>query len=328
MTTVTKRPYIGETDLQLIAKLAEICEADGQLDEDTVIADLPLLLNAALSTTELNNPEAFSARRLWEDSNGNLIAFAYLWIMSSGTELDGYLYFFVHPRMRIQGLETQILNWGEAKLSAVGRRFGMRSRLHAKTRESALIRIAILESQGFARERSFLTMAISDLPQLPQPQLPDNFILRSVESDRDAQAWVTAFNESFIDHWDAHDLTIERFCRWQQDPHYKPEFDLVAVAPNQQIAAFCRGYLHNGEFSHSAQKIGWVRWLGTRRNFRKLGLGRNLLLATLQRLQQVGVETVKLGVDADSFTGATRLYESIGFHSVQTWFWYVKTVLR
>src|SRR3712207_8299806 len=49
------------------------------------------------------------------------------------------------------------------------------------------------------------------------------------------------------------------------------------------------------------------------RSYRKIGLGRALLLAGLHRLKADGMETAALGVDAENPTGALGLYESTGF---------------
>ena len=40
---------------------------------------------------------------------------------------------------------------------------------------------------------------------------------------------------------------------------------------------------------------------------------RALLLAGLHALKEAGMESAMLGVDAESLTSATRLYESVGF---------------
>ncbi|RUT08977.1 hypothetical protein DSM106972_010300 [Dulcicalothrix desertica PCC 7102] len=43
-----------------------------------------------------------------------------------------------------------------------------------------------------------------------------------------------------------------------------------------------------------------------------------MLLSGLHCLKQAGVDTVRLGVDADNPNGALRLYESVGFQKVYT----------
>ncbi|NES22531.1 MAG: GNAT family N-acetyltransferase [Symploca sp. SIO3E6] len=75
-----------------------------------------------------------------------------------------------------------------------------------------------------------------------------------------------------------------------------------------------------GRFSNerTVSNEGWIDALGTRRGFRKRGLGRAMLLAGMQRLQAAGVDTVRLGVDSENPSGALRLYKSVGFRKVHT----------
>jgi len=49
-----------------------------------------------------------------------------------------------------------------------------------------------------------------------------------------------------------------------------------------------------------------------------------MLLAGLHRLKADGVEIAQLGVDAESPTGALRLYESCGFQMRHTFVSYMK----
>ena len=62
--------------------------------------------------------------------------------------------------------------------------------------------------------------------------------------------------------------------------------------------------------------LGWVDKLAVLRPWRKRGLGLALLRHSFVELHKRGKEKVGLGVDADSLTGATRLYEKAGMHAV------------
>jgi hypothetical protein len=46
----------------------------------------------------------------------------------------------------------------------------------------------------------------------------------------------------------------------------------------------------------------------------------------LHSLKAAGANTAKLSVDADSLTGATKLYKSVGFRPMETWLSWAKTV--
>ena len=90
-----------------------------------------------------------------------------------------------------------------------------------------------------------------------------------------------------------------------------------------EIAGLCLCDVNKEHIARIGRQEGWVDILGVRRPYRCQGLGRALLLAGLHVLKRAGMESATplvlrpkdsgLGVDAESLTGATRLYESVGF---------------
>src|SRR5262249_52978462 len=110
----------------------------------------------------------------------------------------------------------------------------------------------------------------------------------------EAAAWVEMFNQSFVDHWNHHPLTVAQFLQDTQLPYYRKEQDLVCEAADGMLAAFCYCCIEAQENERSGRNEGWIATLGARRGFRKLGLGRAMLLAGLQRLKADGVETAVL----------------------------------
>jgi len=137
---------------------------------------------------------------------------------------------------------------------------------------------------------------------------------------------VEMFNQSFIDHWNHHDLTVESYRHWRSDPDYRPELDLIAVATDGTFAAFCYCHINPEDNKRKGRNEGWIGVLGTKRGFRKRGLGRAMLLAGMQRLKAAGVDTARLGVDSENPNGAGQLYESVGFRKLYTRIMYVKDV--
>jgi GNAT superfamily N-acetyltransferase len=63
---------------------------------------------------------------------------------------------------------------------------------------------------------------------------------------------------------------------------------------------------------------GWIGPVGVRRPWRKRGLGLALLHATFAELHRRGIPAASLSVDADSPTGAPRLYTRAGMHPIQS----------
>jgi ribosomal protein S18 acetylase RimI-like enzyme len=95
------------------------------------------------------------------------------------------------------------------------------------------------------------------------------------------------------------------------DPRFDPSLWFVVEAgPETAAIALCRE--HEGESG-----LGWINVLGVRKAWRRKGLGRALLLHCFQEFRRRGFHAAALGVDAESLTGANRLYESAGMHVVR-----------
>jgi len=319
MLTLSGRTYLGEADLQPIADLLNACEAVDRLDAGTSVAEL---------CEEFESPELDLERdlRLWEETDGTLIAFGEIWMPLSGAEVDGQLWFRVRPDKRGGDLEAKVINWGIERLQAVGRERGVPVKLRVGARSDEVKQIELLQQHGFAVSRYFFRMARPLDQPIPEPQFPDGLTLRHLAGSEEVPAWVEMFNQSFIDHWNHHDLTVEQRLHRMKSVDYKAEYDLVAVAPDGTFAAFCMCGIYPQENARTGRNEGWINLLGTRRGFRRIGLGRAMLLSGLHLLKAAGVDTAVLGVDADSLTGATRLYESVGFRPVHTFVSYVKDV--
>jgi ribosomal protein S18 acetylase RimI-like enzyme len=138
-----------------------------------------------------------------------------------------------------------------------------------------------------------------------EPVWPQSIVLRPFVPERDARAVFEAKEESFRDHWG---YLPDEFERWYQQhvaPHegFDPSLWFIAM-DDEQIAgiALCGYYLDEGE----------VSILGVRRPWRRTGLGLALLHHAFGEFYQRGQYKVGLGVDTESLTGATRLYQRAG----------------
>lgn len=311
------RPYAGEADLEPIAHLINTCDAVDKLDQGASVNEL---------RSDFSAPSVDQARdlRLWEDADGKLIGFGFLWITEPSETIDGYLSFYLHPSARGSNLETQIIGWGEERMQFVRQERGGSVNLRSDARDYQSDRIITLESHGFTSDRYFFIMERSLAEPIEQPQIPQGFTLRQVKPEEDAVAWVDLHNQSFIDHWNYHPLTVENLQHWLNEPTYRPELDLIATAADGTFVACCHCYIDPDNNTRIGRNEGWVDVLGTRRGFRRMGLGRAMLLSGLHRLKTASMDTARLGVDADNPNGALQLYESVGFRKVYTQISYVK----
>lgn len=320
-TMLKVRQYRGDEDLQPICDLINLCDDTDKLDEGASVADLRVWIE---------RPDRDKARdiRIWEDADGRMLAVGQILMPPGGEEVDGFFYFRAHPEARNQGVETEIIDWGAERLREVATERGLPGYLRTGTRDFDTYGRSIFESNGFEIARYFLTMRRTLDQPIPAPQLPEGFTLRHVDANDEADIarWVEMYNLSFIDHWGFHPATLEHRKHRMTSPSYKAERDLVAVSPDGTFAAFCLCLIDAEDNARKNRNDGWIGVLGTRRGFRKIGLGRAMLLAGLRKLREDGVDTAVLDVDAENPTGALGLYEAAGFTTTITDVSYSKRV--
>jgi mycothiol synthase len=89
--------------------------------------------------------------------------------------------------------------------------------------------------------------------------------------------------------------------------------DLWFLAIDDAIVGFCQCYPVAGD----DPKVGLIDELGVLRSHRGRGLATALLRHAFSQFFERGKTIVELGVDAESLTRATRLYEKVGMRVVR-----------
>jgi len=148
-------------------------------------------------------------------------------------------------------------------------------------------------------------MARSGHEEIPRYPLPAGFTLRLLAGESEVETYVALHRAVF----QTKNMTVEWRKRTLIHPDYIPELDIVVVAPDGRLAAFCIGWLDK---SPGGENIGQIEPLGCHSDFRRYALGRVALCEILRRLQQLGAG--QIFVETDSYRNtAFRLYESVGF---------------
>jgi mycothiol synthase len=310
-TRLKSESYAGEDDLVAIVDLINACDAVDQFEENQSVDSFRVWFG---------HPLRDKARdvRLWRDEQGELRAMAMLLFPDDEHEAVGNLYAQIHPEVRGSGIEEDVLGWGEATVRAVANERGLPPVIRADGREGDTYYVPVLEKHGYVPIRYFFLMRRSLEEPIPEPQFPEGFTLTHLQGDDDVPRWVEMFNLSFIDHFEHHDLTVERRRQRMQAPGYRYDRDLIATAPDGTFAAFCLCDIDDEHNKRNNLNDRWIAVLGTRRGYRKIGLGRAMLLAGLRKLKSQGLTSAALGVDAENPTGALGLYESAGFYRDKT----------
>ena len=167
---------------------------------------------------------------------------------------------------------------------------------------------ALLVAAGYHEIRRFQLMRVDFAGVLPAPDVPAGIRIDQLDPELDVAAAFDAHHEAFADHWGETEETPEEFRHWLIDT---PRFDreLSLLARDGPVVA---GYLFAWPDAEEDPSRGYVAALGTRRLYRGRGIAEALLRHVFRTLLDRGKRGCDLHVDADSLTGATRLYERVG----------------
>jgi mycothiol synthase len=234
--------------------------------------------------------------RMWFGGD-ELVAYSDLGVFGDVSWLD----LRVRPDLRGGPVEEETLAWNVARAARVEPRVGLLRRVLASADEGGA---AASARAGFAPIRHSFRMRIDLAEPPPAPEPPRGVTLRSHRPGEERAVWA-AHQESFRDTW-GHEED-DPYDAWLEDRIETPSFDpelWVVADTGDEIAGISLCRVRNDR--------GWVGVLGVRRSWRRQGLGAALLRESFRRLWERGERIVGLGVDAESPTGAVRLYEREG----------------
>jgi ribosomal protein S18 acetylase RimI-like enzyme len=177
------------------------------------------------------------------------------------------------------------------------------------------VRIGWLEENGFSRAEQhfvYFTHSLADLePALP---LPDGFTIRASRGVEDARLRSVASHAAFRSSKPFEDY-LPRTVKFMESPVYVPEHEIFVMSPQGQVAAYCIVW------TDEITNLGHFEPVGTHPDFQRKGLGRRLLLHSLNQLKSEGMTDAGVCTYFDN-EAAIRLYESVGFRIVKKLYTY------
>ena len=217
---------------------------------------------------------------------------------------------YVRPAAEGRGIGTWLTRWLEdrARTKLHLAPDGARVALEFGTSAEHAPAVDLLTNEGYATERYFLRMTIDLRDAAPTtPAWPGGITVRTHNTGPDDEAVYEAVEESFSDHWGHTRDTYERWRKRtvERQEWFAPELWFLAMSGDEIAGvALCGDYADMGH--------GWVNTVGVRRPWRRTGVALALLHHAFAEFHRRGRATVALGVDAQSLTGATRVYEKAG----------------
>jgi len=295
-TQIAARPLLREADFWRVRDLLVATYADTPLGFNWEVRRW----DGARFHHATDDWVARSARtvQLWETRAGDLVGVV-------NPDGEGNAQLQLHPAFR--PLEPAMVAWAEAHLASANAE-GARQ-LEIFVFDYDIPRQQLLQSRGYipmSYGGATRRLRLADHHAAP-PGVGAGYRLATTQPaelancQRVADLLNAAFNRDFHTG-----IEVQNFTR--QAPCFRPELDLVAVAPDGAFAAYV-GIAYDEVNRHAVFEP-----VCTHPQHQRQGLARSLMLEGLQRLKALGA--VDVTVDTGDMIPANRLYDSIGFTEV------------
>lgn len=234
---------------------------------------------------------------LWE-IEGRIVAL----VIADGER--GEAHFCIHPESRARELELEMIELAEERVAEVQSDGSKRLQIYATRGDTQ--RECLLEENGYNRGEGEHQWRRSLEGGLPGAQVPDGYALRSVGEGLELLERCYASGLGF--HKGDIKVAVENrddpawYKSIQSAPLYRRDLDVVAVADDGSVAAFCTIWYDD------VTRSGYIEPVATVPAHQRRGLGKAVMNEALRRLQLMGgtVASVQGGNPA-----ANALYKSV-----------------
>jgi mycothiol synthase len=225
----------------------------------------------------------------------------------------------VHPSYRGLGLGRELLAWAEQAALPLhhDRHPGRPLTLSSGCLSSNAEAVALHEKCGYQATRWFHSMLKDLSAPLPPVAVPEGVRVVGYRPEMAEHARLVR-NESFRDHWGSTETTADHWAYLLARGAFRPGLSFLAYEGCEPL-----GMLISREHEAYRDRTGLrdmhIAQVGTCAAARKRGIATALLATALSAARADGYDQASLDVDADSLTGAVRLYERVGFTIGHTW---------
>lgn len=225
---------------------------------------------------------------------------------------------YVHPEHTGRGLGQALVRWSERRVrdDVTSDEPEGQSLVHT-TNDANPVAGSLFINCGFELEKKFVRMRIDLEKEPPMPALPEGFRLESADGEPDLEGVYSVIEEAFRDHWSIAPRTFESWKERALGQGYDPRHWSQVFHDDNRVGVAI-GLNDFGE--------GWIRWIGVREQYRRLGLGEALMLDQFRRYWEAGVRRIGLGFDQTNLSDPERLYRRVGMTPVMVTALYRKMI--
>ncbi len=228
----------------------------------------------------------------------------------------------VHPAWRARGIGRALLGWQLARGRElhVARHPGSPAVLAVSAPTTMASLEGLLRRAGLSQERWYLSMErpLTGLPQVPDV---DGIALTPFAWDRDEEVRL-AHNAAFTGHHGSADRDVTTWrTLYTGQRAFRPGLSSVALADGA-VVGYALGYVYEADSRATGYEQVHLGQIGVLPPARGRGVASAVIAAVLRAADAAGCRAAGLDVDSDNATGATGVYERLGFRTVRrqvTW---------
>lgn len=222
----------------------------------------------------------------------------------------------VHPDYRRRGLATALSPYALGRAARLGAQVA-----HVSVAQDNGAARSLLHKLGF----SFIRRHVELRLQISKARLTDSrrvaTLCRHLEyGEEDKLTHIQ--NQCFAGTWGFNPNNVAEIMYRLNMSNCSPK-DVIFVSQEGKDVGYCWTTVVMREEAIPGSGKGRIQMLGVAPEYRGRGLGKLLVLAGLSYLNGRGVEVVELTVDSEN-RAALAIYESLGFKTSSTTFWYEK----
>ncbi|MBN1640363.1 MAG: GNAT family N-acetyltransferase [Anaerolineae bacterium] len=261
--------------------------------------------------------------RVFLNRDGEMVGYAGVWDMEPHVQIFGWAN--VHPQWLGRGIGAYLERWLEnrARQAVPKAPAGARVILEQRRLTVDAPALRFLDAHGYRVTRYFSRMRIDMCEPPPAARFPRGIVATTcADLGPSPDGWlrdlVLADQDIFRDHWGYVEHSVEdEIADWrhwiEHAEAYDPSLWFLAVEDGTGgNAGEIAGLAVCDPKTAEDPDMAYVASFGVRRRWRRQGVGLALLHHAFGVLWARGTRKVALDVDADSLTGATRLYERAG----------------
>jgi ribosomal protein S18 acetylase RimI-like enzyme len=307
MPGITFRKFRGEADYQA---MAAITNASNQADGEEKLITAEDILNIYTHLDRCDPAKdmiyaefegqavGFGRCGWWKEYNGN-------YIYSSFINL--------HPDFRRDDIPLVMMRYLQDRLLEIAATHPVEvpKYLQVTGSDDAGWHKELMKKLGIDPVRYWIAMTRPCSQPVNITPLPEGIEIRSV-SARDYRKVFDTQSEAFRDYWSYIPPTEKDYQRWLEQPTFDPSIWKVAWQ-GDQIVGQVLNFVDHKENEEFTRKRGYTEAISVRKPWRRQGVARGLLTRSIHMFQEMGMEETALGVDTGNSTGATKLYENVGY---------------